>query len=273
MTDSSAPYYVSRRPALVQCISEVSDARHVLEQLVRQQLILRYRNTVLGYLWTLINPLMMMTITAVVFANLFKVDLKTFAIFMFSAMVPWNLFNSVVVQSASVFLTNEGLIKKIYLPKLLFPLSTALALLIDSILALIALFVLILFIGWSPSWSLIFLPVGYALVFCFAFGAALLVSVAAVFFRDLQHVILIVMQALFFLTPIIYEKTAIVGKAAILLQLNPITPFVELFRAPIRYGMFPDPAVIMQTVVIAAVTLLLGFAVFLNQQNKIVYRL
>lgn len=108
-----------------------------------------YRRTVLGYLWTLINPLLMMSVMALVFATLFKADLKTFAVFLFAGMIPWNFFNSVVTQSGMSFINNEGLIKKIYLPKAIFPLSIAFALLIDSVLSFLALFVIILAIGGS----------------------------------------------------------------------------------------------------------------------------
>ena len=179
-------------------IGELYDSRTVLSQLVAQQLILRYRRTVLGYLWTLVNPLLMMSVMALVFATLFKADLKTFAIFLFSAMIPWNFFSSVVTQSGTSFINNEGLIKKIYLPKAIFPLSITFALLIDSVLSFFALLAIIAVIGGSMSWAVLFIPVAYTLLFFFALGIGLIMSVATVFFRDLQHVILIAMQGLFY---------------------------------------------------------------------------
>jgi ABC-type polysaccharide/polyol phosphate export permease len=254
-------------------ITEVFAARAVLVQLVRQLLILRYRRTMLGYFWTLINPLMMMTVTAVVFANLFKQDLRTFTIFMFAGMIPWNCFSSMVIQSTTAFINNEGLIKKIYLPKLLFPLSVCLALAIDSLLSLIALFAIMFIIGAEPSWSLLFLPIAYCLLFLFGFGIALVASVITVFFRDLQHVIVIAMQALFFLTPIIYEKKSFDGTIAFLLHINPVTPFVEMFRAPLRYGMMPDATTITHAAILSIISLVIGISFFLVQEKKIVFRL
>jgi ABC-2 type transport system permease protein/lipopolysaccharide transport system permease protein len=254
-------------------IQEVSAARSVLVQLTRQQLILRYRRTMLGYLWTLVNPLLMMTITALVFSNLFKADLKTFAIFMFAGMVPWNFFNAMVVQSANTFIINEGLIKKIYLPKILFPLSIACATLVDSVLSLAALSLIIMAIGAEPSWALLFLPVAYVLTFFFALGISMIISVATVFYRDLQHMIAIAMQALFFLTPIIYDKTAIIGGVSVLLELNPVTPFIELFRSPIRYGEWPDGMVVLHASAIALASLAVGLLFFLRLEKKIVFRL
>ena len=253
--------------------SELYGSRSVLHQLVVQQLILRYRRTVLGYLWTLVNPLLMMSIMAVVFSTLFKADLKTFAIFLFAGMIPWNFFSSVVAQSGTAFINNEGLIKKIYLPKIIFPLSIAFALLIDSFLSFAALFVIILALSGTLSWALLFLPVSFALLFAFAMGFGMIVSVATVFFRDLQHVILIAMQGLFFLTPILYKHDALMGKVAWLVGLNPVTPFIALFRAPIIDATLPGSQTILQATAISATLLSVGLFVFLSQEKKIVFRL
>jgi len=253
--------------------SELYGSRSVLHQLVVQQLILRYRRTVLGYLWTLVNPLLMMSVMAVVFSSLFKADLKTFAVFLFAGMIPWNFFSSVATQSGAAFINNEGLIKKIYLPKIIFPLSIAFALLIDSLLSFAALFVIILALGGTLSWALLFLPVSFALLFAFAMGFGMIVSVATVFFRDLQHVILIAMQGLFFLTPILYKHDALMGKAAWLVGLNPVIPFIALFRAPIIDATLPGSQIILQATAIAVTAMGLGLFVFLSQEKKIVFRL
>jgi ABC-2 type transport system permease protein/lipopolysaccharide transport system permease protein len=259
--------------SLMTMMREVIATRSVLVQLIRQLLILRYRRTMLGYLWTLINPLLMMTITALVFSNLFKVELRTFAIFMFAGMVPWNFFNAMVVQSSHAFITNEGLIKKIYLPKMLFPLSVAGATLVDSVLSLCALFLIIVLIGGEPSWALFFLPLAYVILFFFALGISMIIAIATAFYRDLQHMITIAMQALFFLTPIIYDKSFIVGGVEMLLNLNPVTPFIDLFRSPIRYGEWPEMMTVLHSIEIAAASMIVGLFFFLRLEKKIVFRL
>lgn len=253
--------------------SELYKFGFVLRQLVRQQLILRYRRTALGYLWTLVNPLLMMSVTAVVFATLFKVELKTFAIFLFAGMIPWNLFNSSVVQSSSSFINNEGLIKKIYLPKLLFPLSVSLGVLIDSFLSFIALFLIIILLGGTLSWTLFLIPFAFILLFLFTFGIALVISVATVFFRDLQYIMTVAMQALFFLTPIMYKKDMLGGKIAWLVSLNPIVPFIELFREPLIAASLPSISTVIHAALIAIVSMVIGLSVFIKYENKIVFRL
>lgn len=252
---------------------ELYDSRNVLFQLVAQQLILRYRRTALGYLWTLINPLLMMSVMAVVFSNLFKTDLKSFAVFLFAGMIPWNFFSSTVTQSCSSYINNEGLIKKVYLPKLIFPLSVAISLLIDSLLSFFALFIIIIALDGTFSWSLLMLPIGFALIFFFALGIGLILSIATVFFRDLQHVILIAMQGVFFLTPILYKNDSLVGKVSWLVKLNPVTPFIALFRAPIVDGIMPSLSIIFQASAISLCSILIGLFVFTRFNKIIIFRL
>lgn len=254
-------------------LGELYGSRNVLSQLVSQQLTLRYRRTALGYLWTLINPLLMMSVMALVFSTLFKADLKTFAVFLFAGMIPWSFFSSVVTQSGTSFINNEGLIKKIYLPKAIFPLSIALALLIDSMLSFLVLFLIIITIGGSLSWAALFIPVAYLLLFFFTLGIGIITSVATVFFRDLQYVIAIAMQGLFFLTPVLYKHSALAGKVAWLVGLNPVVPYIELFRAPLYQSSLPSTSVIIQAVLLSTAAMAAGLFVFLRQEKKIVFRL
>ncbi len=252
---------------------ELSDSRDVVSRLVSQQLILRYRRTALGYLWTLINPLLMMSVMALVFATLFKADLKTFTVFLFAGMIPWSFFSSVVTQSGGSFINNEGLIKKIYLPKIVFPLSTAFALLIESALSFLALFAIIIMIGGSLSWTVLFIPFAYLLLFFFALGIGLIMSVTTVYFRDLQHVTSIAMQGLFFLTPILYKHEALTGGVAWLVSLNPVVPFIELFRAPLYLANLPSASTVFEAIVLSLTSMTTGLFLFRRNEKKIVFRL
>jgi len=254
-------------------VIEINKYQYVLYQLVRQQLILRYRRTLFGYFWTLLNPILMMTVTAVVFSSLFKLDLRTFAVFLFAGMIPWNLFNAAVTQSSTAFIYNESLIKKIYLPKILFPLSISLSVLIDSFLSFCALLLIILVIGGKFSVALLFIPVAYFLLFIFCLGIALFISVVTVFFRDIQYVIGIALQALFFLTPVIYKTNSLAGKVGWIVDANPMGLFIDLFRYPIDSGTLPDMHTFLFASFISAISLILGCVFFFSQQNKIVFRL
>ena len=253
--------------------NELRSHGYVLWQLVRQQLILRYRRTILGYFWTLINPLLMMSVTAFVFSTLFKVPLRDYAVFLFSGMIAWNSFSSTVFQSCHAFINNEGLIKKIYLPKILFPLGVSVGTSIDTIFSFVSLFVIILVLGGKISVALLMLPLSFLLLFVFSLGIGLVMSVLTVFFRDLLYIITIMLQAMFFLTPVLYDKKMLGGPASFLMQVNPLVPFIDIFRAPLAYGLMPPMESLVLCVIFAVVSLAIGLLVFSMNEKKIVYRL
>jgi ABC-type polysaccharide/polyol phosphate export permease len=259
--------------ALARNVRESHQYREVLWQLVRQFLTLRYRRTLLGYLWTLINPVLMMGVTAVVFATLFKLDFASYVVFLFAGMVPWNYFSMCTTQSCTAFIHNEGLIKKIYLPKVIFPLSMALGMLVDSMLSMVALFLVIVPFGAPVTPALLALPFAFLLLFLFTFGVSLVMSVATVFFRDLQYVVGVLMQAWFFLTPVMYRPEALTGKVAWIVSLNPMVAFIELFRAPLVQGQWPSLHPVLVAGGVALLFLALGLLTLLAQEKKIVFRL
>jgi ABC-type polysaccharide/polyol phosphate export permease len=259
--------------ALSRHISEVVQSSSILFELVRQQLILRYRRTALGFLWTLINPLLMMSITAVVFAHLFRMDIRTYALYLFAGLVPWNLFASMLTQSANAYISNEGLMRKIYIPRLVFPLSVTVGALIDSMLAFLSLMLLFAFIGAEFSVALFFIPVAYLLLYLFALGVSVSISLFTVFFRDLQQVISVSLQALFFFTPVMYKVSDLGEAVAQAVELNPMTHFIELFRAPIYAHTLPAEHNLMVVLCWVVLSLGLGFVSFSKLQSKIIFRL
>ncbi len=257
----------------LQYIAELVHFRAVLLEMVKQQLILRYRRTVFGYLWTLINPLFMMAVTTLVFSNIFNLDFKDYGIFLFVGMVPFIFFSTSVTQSAHSFIINQSIIKQIYIPKIMFPLSNLITTFIDSIFLLIILFVIILIFKGDLYFSIIFVPISYILVFLFSFGVALFVSVSTVYFYDLQNLIAIFMQALIFLTPVFYKPDALSGRLSDLIALNPLTQFVELFRAPIDQGVFPSATTVLLASLFAFLSLAIGLWFFRQHEYRIIFRL
>lgn len=252
---------------------EIKQHRYVLDQLVRQQITLRYRRTFFGYLWTLFNPLLMMSVTAVVFSAIFKMDLKTYAVFLFSGVIAFNLFGTIVTQCGKSLVDNEQLIKKIYIPKLLFPLSVSITLLIDSLLMFASLFFIILMIGGNYSISIIGLIPAYILLYLFAFGIGLITSVISVYFRDLLQIITILMQALVFLSPVYYKPDNLGAKVQWLMEINPLTQFIELFRSPIFSATFPAIEFYIQAAIYAALSISAGIWFFNKHEHRITFRM
>jgi len=254
-------------------IEEVSSYRYVLVQLVRQHLRLKYRRTVFGYLWTLINPILTLFVLALVFSSLLKWEFRDFIFLLFAGLVPWNIFSNTVIQSCTTFITNEELIKKIHVPKVLFPLSVSIALLIDGLIYFCTVYPFVLIFGGKLGIGITLLPIAFVLLFVFALGLSLVFSLLTTFFRDFQWLIPVAMQAWFFLTPILYDKDIIFGPLSWFVAINPLTPFIELFKAPLYTGTFPDPSCWFVCTVLAFGVLLMGIVVLTKFQHRIVYRL
>lgn len=244
----------------------------VVQNMVSQELHVRYHRSVLGFLWTLLHPILMMTTMTVAFSQIFNISGTSYAVYLFAGMVPWNFLSGSINECAFTFIYNEGLIRKIYLPKLIFPLTRVLINLITFVLSMTALFVMLIPIGARPSWAMLALPAAVLLLAAFAMGLGLLVATANTFFRDLGHLVSVVLQAWYFLTPIVYEASMFkAGQGRF--WLNPAYPFVRLFQTIIRDGRWPDAATSLVAAGIAAASLGIGYAAFKSQEDKLVFRL
>jgi ABC-type polysaccharide/polyol phosphate export permease len=216
----------------------------------------------------------MMIVLGVVFSSVFKTPFKEFVLFLFAGLVPWNFFNLLITQNAATFVTNESLIKKIYTPLFLFPLATSIAVLVESFLTSIALIFIFFIFGLELSFlSLLIFPF-YVLIFIFCFGLGLVSASVTVYFRDLQHIIPIMLQGLFFVSPILYDAKRFEGSPLeIILNLNPITPFITLFRDIIYYNRMPDLNTTLLALTLTSISIMIGYLFFSQMKNKIIYKL
>lgn len=247
--------------------------RGVLQDMVVQELRVRYQRSMLGFVWTLVNPILMMTTLTLVFSQLFQVTAKSYAVYLFSGMVPWALLSGILNESAVCFINNEGLIRRIYLPKLIFPLARVLINLVTFTLSMSALFLLMQLLGVTFGWSVLLLPIPVLLFTVFALGLALALSIANTFFRDVGHLVSVFLQAWYFFTPIIYEVRLIPAEHRWRFWLNPAYPFIQMFQDVIHKGQVPPPAVILAGSGLALVSLGIGYGVFKWCEDRLVFRL
>ena len=171
-----------------------------------------------------------MTIIALVFSTIYKLPFAEFGIYIFSGLLPWNLIlNSVTNGSMSIILA-EGYLKKVYVPKLIFPIAIVGVEAVNFLFSLASLFLLALFLGAKASWGLLFLPFALLLTTLFVLGIILAVSIITVYFRDLFHILQIAFVGLFYLVPIVYKKEFFGDNLQIILQLNPFFYFIQMFQ-------------------------------------------
>jgi ABC-type polysaccharide/polyol phosphate export permease len=246
----------------------------VIQNMVVQELRVRYQRSILGFFWTLLNPLLMLATLVFVFAHLFK-TVGNYPVFLLAGMVPWNFLSGSLYDGAVCIIINEGLIRKIYVPKLVFPLARVLINLVTFVFSLGAMFLLLWPLGARPSLAMLFLPVAIGLFSVFALGLSLIVATANTFYRDCGHLVGVFLQAWYFMTPIIYpvDGDLFPENARWLFRVNPAFYFIELFHDALSSGRWPRFGLVATAALIAAASLGVGYAIFKSQEDKMVFRL
>jgi ABC-type polysaccharide/polyol phosphate export permease len=245
----------------------------VIQNMVVQELRVRYQRSMLGFLWSLLNPILMMVTLTLVFSQLFPVHIENYAVYLFAGLVPWGFLSGGLSDSAFCIISNEGLIRKIYVPKIIFPLSRVLINLTTFILSMAALFVLLVPMGARFSLPMLLLPAVIAIYFAFVLGLGLIVATTNTFFRDAGHLVAVFLQAWYFATPIIYFRSSMPANVQWRFWLNPAFPFIQLFQDIIKDGTWPCLHTFLIAAGIAAVSLGVGYATFKSNEDKFVFRL
>ncbi len=252
---------------------ELIKYRHVLYNLVNTNLRARYRRSVIGFFWSLLNPLFTMMILAVVFSTIYKLPFADFGIYIFSGLLPWSLISNGILSGSTSLVGAEGYLKKVYVPKMIFPIATVGVEAVNFLFSLISLSVLALFLGAKVSWGLLFLPVALLCTVLFVLGIILIVSIVNVYFRDLFHILQIVFTGLFYLVPIVYKKELLTGDLSIILKINPFVYFIELFHQIIYEAKIPEVNLWLTCGVLMLVSLIVGLLVFRSKEKELIYRL
>ena len=244
-------------------ILELVQYRELVRNLVIRDIKLRYRNSVLGFVWCLGNPLLMMAVFTVVFTILMPTDIPNYPIFILCALLPWNYFNTSIMGAIDSIVGNAHLIKKVYFPREALPLSIVLANLVNFLLALIVLFaMLFVFRVHLTPWAL-YLPLIIFIQTIFILGLSLIFATLNVFYRDTKIIMEVGMLAWFFLTPVFYRIEDLIPKYARLMYwVNPMASFISWYRIVIYHGISMEPGFIFRTLVTSVVALVVGYFVF-----------
>ncbi|MFH1613093.1 MAG: ABC transporter permease [bacterium] len=243
--------------------------KYLFFNLITNDLKLRYKKSFLGFFWTFLNPLGLMFIYAIVFSQIMRFDMKNFHIFLLCGLLPWNFFASSLIQSSSSILNNAGLIKKVYVPKEIFPLSIIGTNLINYVLSLIPLGIFLWIAKISISFSILFLPLILIIQIIFMSGLVLILSSITIFFRDVVHILEIVISAWFFLTPIIYPiQTLEKGPLIMILKLNPMAYIIEMYHNIFYYGIMIDIKIMLLLLILSLITYLFGSFIFKRLETE-----
>lgn len=252
---------------------EIAAYRELLGNLIVTELKLRYQESVLGFLWTLLNPMFFLLVLALVFSQIIKFQMPHYTIFLFSGMASYLMIQQTVLIATGSIVNNQGLIKRISVPKIIFPLANVLARFVDHLALMAILFVFMVYFRVDFTWSLLALVPLVVMHFLFSLGFSLLASVVYIRIRDVQHILSIGFQAFFYLSPIIYPPEILPEGMQKIFLFNPFYYFIQGFRYPIYYGQFPPWIIWGVTGFLTAVFLGLGLWVFYRKEKTFVFQL
>ena len=272
-TSETVIYDSSKRgPKALEELRSVFQYRDFIYQLVRRDIVSRYKRSFLGVAWTMLQPLGMMIIISIVFSQLFN-RIRGYEVYLLSGLIVWQFFSQTVNAIIHQMVWGGPLLRKIYMPQTTFALSAIGTGLVNIFLSVIPLVVIMLFIGITVQWSLLFLPVSMVLLAAFSLGIGLLISTLAVYFPDVSQMFQIVLTGWMYLTPIIYPIDIIPDRFLVWFRLNPMYHFVKLFRQPVYEGTFPSLHTITACAIFALIALLSGWYIFSYKSDEFSYRI
>ena len=245
----------------------------LLRVLVDRDMKLLYKRSALGIAWTLINPLLQLAVFSFVFRTVIPINIPRYSSFAFSGLLIWTWSQTALFQATGLITSNKALIRQPNFPTAILPVVTTMTGLIHFLLALPVLIIFLAVDGVQPSSVLFVLPLLMVIQFVLTVGFAYPLAALNVTFRDTQHTLGVLLQMLFYLTPIFYDLNSVPKEFQPFYQLNPMVPLIEAYRAILLKGTQPDWQVLLIVSLAVAVILPIGLAIFRRQSNTFVEEL
>lgn len=242
----------------------------LLSELVARDIKIKYRRSVLGVLWTLLNPLFMMIILSIVFSNIFKFEVENFPLYVLSGQVIFNFFNDATTNSMTSIISSASLIKKVYVPKYLFVLSRVVSSFINLMAAFTALLLVMMATRIELHWTAFLAFIPLFMVVGFSLGVGLILAALTVKFRDIMHLYSVFTTGLMYLTPIIYPMNILPERIKQVVMLNPLTNYLIMFRNLMLDNTLPSWSSILVGIAEMVIVLILGVYVFYKKQDEFI---
>lgn len=236
--------------------------RELIYNLAVKDLKVRYKTPVLGFLWILLNPLLQMMVLSILFTFVVRIQVANYPVFILTALIPWAFFSHSLSTSTSSIVENAPLIKKVWFPREVIPVSVNLANLVNFLLSLAVLFAFLAFWGIKPTLVILLLPLVIACQLIFNIGMSLLTAALHTYYRDVRYLVDAMLMVWFYLTPIFYPITMVPERFLPIYMLNPMAGIVTLYRDVLLYGRLPDSSILLSTIVMALMALFFGILMF-----------
>lgn len=258
----------------MELLKELYAYREMIISLVKKDLRGRYKGSVLGFLWTFINPLLQLVVYTIVFSAIMRAGIEKFYMFLFVALVPWIFFSASITGGSMSILAQQDMVKKIYFPRQVLPIAYVTSSFVNMLFCFIIIFAALMVSGIGINfYALLFLPLIMAVEYVLAMGIAMLSSALTVYFRDLEHILGIVTMAWQYLTPIMYPMDIVPEEFLPVFYANPMTPIIVAYRDILYYKKVPEINTLLHASVLGIIILLLGNIAFTRLQRDFVEEL
>ncbi|ATW27727.1 ABC transporter permease [Candidatus Formimonas warabiya] len=247
---------------MISQLKELYLYREMLKNLVSMELRARYKGSVLGFVWTFINPLLMLVIYSFVFSFVMRIKIENYSMFLFVGLLPWTFFQNSILMSSPCIVSNGNLVKKIYFPTEILPLSIVIANLLNYIFSLAILLPALYLFGIKLTGWISLFPIILLVQLILVSGISLLISSLNVYFRDLQHIVNVFLMAWFYITPILFPPTVIPENYKWLIEANPMAPIIIAYQDIFFYGKSPSGTSLFEVFLVALVISVTGFLIF-----------
>lgn len=261
---------LGRKTAVVMLVEEVSHYHFLLKQLISRDFKTRYKRSILGVLWSFLNPLLTMMVQYLVFSTLFKSNIENFALYLLVGITCFSFFSEATGTSLTSIVGNASLITKVYMPKYIYPLSRVISALINFGFSLIPLFAVLLLTGTHITKALLLLPLCVICLFVLTLGIGMMLSALMVFFRDMQFLWGVISMLWMYATPIFYPESILPAQWLPVFKLNPLYHVIRFMRSLFLDGVSPEPKAYLFMLIACIVPFAIGAAVFRKTEDQFV---
>ena len=254
---------------MLERIKELYAYREMIASLVKRDLKGRYKGSALGFLWPFLNPLLQLAVYTMVFSMIMRAGIEDYYLFLFVALIPWIFFSTSLAGGAGCILAQQDLVKKIYFPREVLPVSYVTSQFVNMLLSFLVIFAVLLAAGYSllPG-AVLCLPIIMAVEYVLAIGFTMIMSAVTVYIRDLEYILGILTMAWQFLTPVMYSLEQVPEEIRWVFQVNPMTHVITAYRDILYYGKMPRLETLLSAALTGTGMLFAGWYVFQRLQRR-----
>jgi ABC-2 type transport system permease protein len=260
-------------PSIRRSLAGLRQYRHLLLNLVLKDLKLKYRGSVIGFLWSLANPLVMVAVYTFAFTRILPVASPQFVFYLMLGLLAWTFFAGSAAMSTSSIADNGGLLKSVWFPRAILPTATVLFNLVQYLLTVLVFVpIMLLYYQVPPTATMLLFPVFVALQAIMTIGVALILATGTTFFRDVRHLVDVAIAVLFWATPIVYDLARVPPGLRRVILLSPMSPYVTAYHEIFYYRRWPDATIWATTIAYAAVALVVGLWLIVRYEDSFAER-